>query len=101
MGSDIIYVLTMLTYTAFGAHEITGSNELAYTLSNTDCIMERNRQRQMGNREGYNQQFYCMRVDDPVMRRTILQERSGIIYNSQAVRNGDIIVNGDVIIHNH
>lgn len=101
MGSDIIYVLTMLTYTAFGAHEITGSDELAYTLSNTDCIMERNRQRSLGNREGYNQQFFCMRVDDPIMRRTILHEGRGIIYNGQAVSNGDIIVYGDVIIHNH
>lgn len=99
--SDIIYVLSLLTYTAFGAHEITNSNELAYTLSSTGCIMERNRQRQLGNREGYNQQFFCMRVDDPVMRRTIIREGRGIIYNGQAVSNGDIIVYGDVIIHNY
>jgi len=101
MGSDIVYVLTMLTYTALGTHAITNSNELAYTLSNTDCIMERNRQRQMGNREGYNQQFFCMRVDDPVMRHIILQGKNAVIYNGQAVRSGDIIVYGDVIIHNH
>ena len=99
--TDIIYVLTLLTYTAFGAHEITGSNEIAYTLSNTDCVMEINNQRRLGNRERHNQQFYCMRVSDPVMRRTLLAQRGNIIYNNSAVQNGDVIIHGDVIIQNN
>src|SRR6056297_283605 len=101
--SEIIYVLTLLSYTAVGALEITGSTEMAYLLSNTDCVMEINNQRRLGRREGHNQAYYCMRVSDPVMRRTILAEarHTGVIYNGRAVSSGDIIVHGDVIIHNY
>lgn len=95
MGTDIIYVLALLTYTAFGTHGITESQEVAYTLSNVDCLMEINNQRESGRREGHNQQYHCMRVSDPVMRRALLAEHRGIIYNNVGSGDINIIINID------
>lgn len=99
--SNIVYVLALLTYTAHGTHGITHSTELAYTLSSSDCIMERNRQQAAGIREGHNQSYFCMRVDDPVIRDILIYERAPVVYMGSAARNGDVIVYGDVIINNY
>lgn len=67
MGTSIVYVLILLGYNSLN-QDLNLTRTMSWHISHSDCLTVMNREQSRGRSAGYNQQYVCMRVNDPEMR---------------------------------
>lgn len=67
MGSSIVFVLVLLGYNSI-TNDINLHRTMSWHISQSDCIRVMSQEQNRGRTAGYNQNYVCLRVNDPVMR---------------------------------